>query len=353
MTRDRSSIRTGIVGLGNIGQYHGQRLLDTGVSLVGGVDIDPRAREQFERRYDAPTYDRGDPLYESVDALVVTTPNEYHEPYAVEALERDIHVLIEKPLAHTVESAERIVEAAADSEAACMVGFNNRFSNTVAVIRDRIDRGKLGDVRHVEANYVRRRGVPGRGTWFTHRERAGGGALIDLGVHAIDLALYVLDFPAPTVVLGRTRSDFGRRDDYVYLEMWGEDAGPESFDVEDSASAFVRTDTDQTISLEVAWATNRPATHEFVVHGTEAAAKFDLIEHDLTIHRARTNGPAALEDTSVRTRDVDTHRKEQQVFFDAILDGEDPSNVAEAFTVQRIIQAIYRSSKRGEAVSLS
>ncbi len=352
MTRDRSTVRTGIVGLGNIGQYHAQRLLDIGVTLVGGVDIDPRARERFESRYDVPTYDRGEPLYEDADAVVVTTPNEYHEPYAVEALERDIHVLLEKPLAHTVDSADRIVAAEAASDAFCMVGFNNRFSNTAGVVRDRIERGELGVVRHVEANYVRRRGVPGRGTWFTHQERAGGGALIDLGVHAIDLALYLLGFPTPSVVLGMARSDFGRRDDYVFLEMWGEDAGGDAFDVDDSASAFVRTDGDQTISLEVAWATNRPATHEFVVHGTKAAARFDLIDHELTIHRARTNGPAALEDTSVRTRDVDTHREEQQAFFDAILDDVDVSNVDQALTVQRVIQAIYRSSERGDAVSI-
>ncbi len=354
MSAERSSIRVGIVGLGNIGQYHAERLLDHDVTLVGGVDIDEAARERFERRYGVQAFDRSDPLYDAIDAVVITTPNEFHEPYAVDALERGIHVLLEKPLANTLESGERIAAAAAESDAVCMIGFNNRYSNTVEFVRNRIDRGDLGRVTHVEANYVRRRGVPGRGTWFTHRKSAGGGALIDLGVHAIDLALYLLEYPPLSEVSGVTRSEFGRREDYVYLEMWGSDAGPSAFDVEDSASAFVRTDDDRTVSLEVAWATNRPATHEFVVQGTEAAARFDLLENDLTLHTASTGGPNALEDTTVRTRDVDTHRAEQAVFLDAVASGSThPENVEQALAVQRVVDAIYRSNDRGCAVSVS
>ncbi len=354
MATERSEIRVGIIGLGNIGQYHAERLLDHGVTLVGGVDIVESARKRFASRYDVEVYDRSEPLFESADAVVVTTPNEFHEPYAVNALEDDVHVLLEKPLANSVESGERIVRAATESEAVCMVGFNNRFSNTVEYVVHRIQRGEFGRVSHVEANYVRRRGVPGRGTWFTHRKAAGGGALIDLGVHAIDLSLYVLGFPPLSEASGVTRSEFGRREDYTYLEMWGNDAGPSAFDVEDSASAFVRTDDDRTISLEVAWATNRPATHEFVVHGTEAAARFDLLENDLTVHTASTGGPNALEDTSVRTRDVDTHKLEQAVFLDAI-EGETKAvtNVEEALAVQKVVDAVYRSNEAGRSVSIS
>ncbi|WP_247728572.1 Gfo/Idh/MocA family protein [Halovivax limisalsi] len=353
MVPDRSNVRVGIIGLGNIGQYHAERLLDHGVTLVGGVDIAESARDRFERRYGVEAMDQCDSLLDRVDAVVVTTPNEYHEPYAVAALEQDVHVLIEKPLADSLESAERIARAAADSSAICMVGFNNRFSNTIQYLKHRIASGDFGQLSHVEANYVRRRGVPGRGTWFTHRKSAGGGAVIDLGVHAIDLALYLLDFPSLTEISGVTRSEFGRREDYVYLEMWGRDAGPSTFDVEDSASAFVRTVDDQTVSLEIAWATNRPPTHEFVVHGTDAAARFDLLDADLTIHTATTGGTNAFEDTSVRTRDVDTHQEEQAAFLDSIAAGsDDASNVDEALTVQRVVDAIYRSSASGSAVAV-
>ncbi len=350
---DRTDIRTGIVGLGNIGQYHAERLLDHGVDLVGGMDVAEAARERFARRYDVPTYDDHHELYDTVDAVIITTPNKYHEEYAIEALERDRHTLLEKPLAHSFESAERIAAAAAATDAHTMVGFNNRFANTVQIVKNRIERGELGEVTHVEANYIRRRGIPGRGSWFTRRQIAGGGALIDLGVHAIDLALYVLEYPPVTEVTGVTRGEFGQREDYAYLEMWAEDAGPGGFDVDDSTSGFIRCADGQTISLEVAWATNRPANHEFVVRGTDAAARFDLLESDLSIHSASNVGPDHLEDTNIETSQIDTHAAEQHAFFERIesTDQADRS-VEQALTVQRIVNGLYRSSEFGRSVSI-
>ena len=354
MTRDRIDVRTGILGLGNIGQYHAERLLDLGVELVGGMDVADDARRSFARRYGVDVYDDHDELYDAVDAVIVTTPNRFHEEYAVDAFDRDLHVLLEKPLAHDLESAERIAAAAAASDATCMVGFNNRFSNAVRIVRDRIQRGDLGRVTHLEANYVRRRGVPGRGSGFTRRSISGGGSLIDLGVHAIDLALYLLAYPDVLEVSGVTRSEFGPRENYAYLEMWGDDAGPEGFDVDDSASAFVRCAGNGSVSLAVAWATNRPSNPEFVVHGTEAAARFDLLESDLTIHAAGTDGSDHLEDTTVTTRQNDTHSDEQRAFFDAIVAGRDVGeSVEHALAVQRIIDAIYRSSEAERTVTLA
>ncbi|TMT86313.1 Gfo/Idh/MocA family oxidoreductase [Haloterrigena sp. H1] len=353
MTRKRSDIKAGIVGLGNIGQYHAERLVEHGVTLVGGMDVATEARTRFARRYDVDVYDDHHELYDTVNAVIITTPNKYHEEYAIDAFERDIHVLLEKPLGHSLESAERIAEAAADSEGYAMVGFNNRFANAVRIVKNRIDRGELGDVSHLEANYVRRRGIPGRGTWFTRRQIAGGGALIDLGVHAIDLALYLLGYPEVEEVSGVARSEFGSREEYAYLDMWADDAGPEGFDVDDSASAFIRCAGNRTISLEVAWATNRPATHEFVVRGTDAAARFDLLEGDLSIYSASNVGPDHLENTTIETRQNDTHSDEQQAFFDRIItDGKRQNTVEEALAVQRIIHGIYDSSETGRTVTL-
>ncbi|MDQ2052309.1 Gfo/Idh/MocA family oxidoreductase [Natronolimnohabitans sp. A-GB9] len=348
MTTDRYDIETGIVGLGNIGQYHAERLVEHGVPLVGGMDVAAEARSRFARRYDVDVYEDHHALYDDVDAVIITTPNKYHEEYAVDAFERDLDVLLEKPLAHSLESATRIADAAADSDGHAMVGFNNRFSNTVRIVRNRIESGRLGEVTHVEANYVRRRGIPGRGSWFTRRQIAGGGALIDLGVHAIDLALYLLDYPTVEEVNGVARGEFGSDEEYAYLEMWGEDAGPAGFDVDDSASAFIRCADDRTVSLEVAWATNRPATHEFVIRGTESAARFDLLEGDLSFHSASSAGPDHLEDTTVETHQNDTHSAEQEAFFDRIEAGDpDDCSVTQALTVQRVIDSIYRSSDEG------
>ncbi len=351
MTTNRRDIRTGIVGLGNIGQYHAERLLDREVRLVGGMDVVGEARRRFARRYDVDVFEDHQRLYDTVDAVIITTPNKYHEQYAVDAFERDLHVLLEKPLAHSLESATRIADAAAVAESHGMVGFNNRFSNAVRIVKKRLERADLGEVSHVEANYVRRRGIPGRGSWFTRRQIAGGGALIDLGVHAIDLALYLLEYPPVTEVSGATRGTFGSREEYAYLEMWAEDVGPSGFDVDDSASAFIRCADGRTISLEVAWATNRPANHEFVVRGTESAARFDFLEGDLSFHSASTVGADHLEDAAIETTQNDTHADEQRAFFDRILaEDSDDDSVSEALTVQRVVDAIYRSSDEGRSI---
>ncbi len=354
MNTNVTQIRTGIVGLGNIGEHHAQRLEELDVSLVGGMDVSADAREQFAQRYEVAVYEDHQALYDNVDVVVITTPNRFHEEYAVDALERDLNVLLEKPLAHDLESAERIAAAAVDSSGNCMVGFNNRFLNAVQIIKNRLEQGEFGEITHVEANYVRRRGIPGRGSWFTRKDISGGGSLIDLGVHAIDLALYILDYPEIDAVSGVTRSEFGQREDYSYLQMWGEDVGPEAFDVDDSASAFIRCSENRTISLETAWATNRPSTHEFVVRGTEAAARFDLLENELSVHSVRSTGPNQFEDTTIRTPENDTHGDEQEAFFSAIATGETAEdNVEQALTVQRIIDGIYRSSENGLPVVMN
>ncbi len=355
MRRGDSPVRVGIVGLGGIGHHHAERLTDLGETLVGGVDVVEEARERFADEYGVPTYESFDELDDAgVDAVVVTTPNAYHEQYAVAALEAGADVFCEKPLADTLESAERIADAARDADGFCMVGFNNRFLPAAEVLKESIDDGDLGDVTHVEANYVRRRGVPGRGGWFTTKDVSGGGALVDIGVHAIDLALHFLDFPEIVEVSGQTRSEFGTREDYTYLDMWGDDAEDVAFDVDDHATAFVRTADGRTLSLEVAWAANRPPNNEFVVEGTDGGATFDRNDNALTLHEVGDGGAAHFRDTAVETRDEDAHTLEQEYFFDAVRDGEpiERNTVEEALTVQRVIDAIYRSADAGHAITL-
>jgi predicted dehydrogenase len=354
LAADDDPVRIGIIGLGNIGGYHAEFLGDVeSADLVAGLDIDATARRAFAEEYDVETYADRAELFDAVDAVVVTTPNRYHEEYTVAALAAGVGVLVEKPLAHTVESAERIAEAARTSDAVCMVGFNNRFSDPVEVLKHDIRTGRYGDVTHVEANYVRRRGIPGRGSWFTSKAVAGGGALIDIGVHAVDLALYFLDFPEVVEVSGTTRAEFGRGDDYAFLRQWGTDEGPEGFDVEDSASAFLRCADGRTVSLEVAWASNRPDSDEFVVRGTEAGATLDRGAHELTVYEAGIGGANHLSTTTVETRESVTHRAEQRAFVEAVREGTVHRNtVDQALSVQRVVDAVYRSAAEGRAVRL-
>ncbi|AUX08612.1 oxidoreductase [Halalkaliarchaeum desulfuricum] len=347
-------VRVGVVGLGGIGSHHAERLRESDARLVGGMDIDADARARFAEQFDVPTYGDVDELFDRVDAAFVTTPNRFHEEYAVRAFESGIDVLLEKPLAHTLESAERIADAAADADGFCMLGFHNRFAGSTEAFTHYRREGRFGDITHVEANFLRRRGIPGRGSWFTDLDVAGGGALVDVGVHALDLALYVMGHPTVVEVSGQTRAEFGTSDEYAFVEMWGEDCGPDGFDVEDSATAFLRTADGATISLEVAWAANRPDTREAVVRGTDAGASFDVGGDELTIYEADPGGGNHLADTEITTRSRDAYAAEQRAFLEAVGAGEPPerNTVDEGLQVQRIVDAIYRSAEDGRAVRL-
>jgi len=351
---DERTPRIGIVGCGNIGRRHAQLLQGQGIPVAGGADIAPEARDRFDDEFGVPTFEDHASLYAEADAAIVTTPNRYHEEPVVDALEAGLDVLVEKPLANDVESAERIAAAAHDAEGFCMVGFHTRFESDVEVLTDYREAGRFGDVDHVEASYIRRRGVPGRGSWFTRKDIAGGGALIDIGVHALDLSLYLLDYPEVEEVTGVTRSQFGDREDYTYLSMWGDDQGAEGFDVEDSASAFIRCAGGKTVSLEVAWATNRPPEQEYVLRGSGAGATFDKGGGELTVHETSTEGGGHMSDAAVETRDRDAHAAEQAYFVDHVAEGTEPTRntVEQGLTVQRVLDAIYEADETGSAVSI-
>ncbi|ACV48381.1 MULTISPECIES: Gfo/Idh/MocA family protein [Halomicrobium] len=351
---DIEDVRLGFVGLGNIAHLHADQVLDVGGTVAAGTDIDEDAREEFAAAYDADVYEDEGAMYEYVDAVVVSTPNTFHEEYVTSALEAGLSVLVEKPLAHSLESAERIADVAADAEGFCMVGFHNRFRGPVQVLDQYRRDGELGDVSHVEANYIRRRGVPGRGSWFTRKEVSGGGAVIDIGTHAIDVALHLLGFPEIEEVSAQTRAQFGPDDDYTYLNMWGYDEGAGGFDVDDSATAFVRCANGTTISLEVAWASNRYPSQELVVRGDGGGAHLDMADDSLTVLDTADDGAAHHRDTEIETADQEAHGLEQEYFLEHVASGDTPemNTIEQGLTVQRVMDAIYRSSEAGKAVSV-
>ncbi len=353
-------IGVGIVGLGGMGALHARSVRDLGATVVAGADLVPEQRDRFAEEFGARTYETHDDLLEdaAVDAVIVTTPNRFHEPIAVAALEAGRDVLVEKPLAHTLESAERIAEAAVRADGICMVGFHNRHAASMAMFDEQHARGRFGDLTHVEADYVRRRGVPGPGSWFTDTELAGGGALLDIGVHALDLALYVLDFPEIAEVSGVARTTFGTSEEYADPEGFGDnwDAEAETYEVDDSVSAFIRTADGRTISLEAAWATNREESMDFKVRGTEAGAQFDIGDTNLRILESGTAGVDHYTDVEMTGDSAMTGYAEQdEQFLEAVATGATPESntIEEALTVQRVIDAIYRSSESGRATQLA
>lgn len=329
------SPRIGVVGLGNMGSEHATRIEDAGGDIVGGADIVPEARTQFGQRFGAEIHEDWNDLYASdVDAVVITLPNVLHEPAAVDALEAGLDVLLEKPLAHTLESAERIADVAQSADGFCMTGFVMRFYPVVEELCRHATDGSFGEISHVEATYVRRNQVPASG-WFIDPELAGGGALVDVGVHVLDLALAVTGFPPIDGVYGRTRNECT------------------SLDVEDSASALLGSDDGPTISLEVAWAANTPPDRSILVRGNEGGAHLDLSDLSLAVYDDPETG--GEDPVPVETPDHDWLAPEDEAFVTAVDEERAPSRgtLDEALTVQRAIDAVYQSSTTGGFVDPS
>lgn len=347
MNTERPSV--GIVGLGGMGSSHADWIEQAGGQVVAGTDVVADAREGFADEFDVPTFDDHAVMYDELrpDAVVITTPNRFHEPAATAALERDIDVLCEKPLAHNLDAAERIAAAANRSDGFCMVGFHNRFTPAATLFKDHQAEGAFGEVSHVEANYVRRRGIPTPGSWFTDKSMAGGGSLIDIGVHVLDLVLYLLDFPTVEDVSASVRSEFGDRTDYADPDGWTgnwEQTDADTFDVDDSVSAFVTFADGSTLSLEVAWATNRPPSHSVIVRGTDAGAEMTVGGDELTIHGTGTESFDHYSDNTLRgDMDQQGHAAQDTAFVEAVAAGEPPelNTVEEGLAVQRVIEAIY------------
>ncbi|SER43895.1 Gfo/Idh/MocA family protein [Natrinema salaciae] len=361
ITTTNEPVRVGVVGLGGMGVQHARSVDSLGHRVVGGADVDPGKREAFSEAFGARTYETHEALYEgeALDAVLVATPNKFHEPTAVAALERGVDVLIEKPLAHTLESAERIARAEQAAEGFGMVGFHNRFSPATTVFKEYQANGAFGDVTHVQVHTVRRRGIPGRNSWFTDPELAGGGALIDIGVHAIDLALYVLGFPRVVEATGISRSEFGWRSKYVdpdRPESNDLDGNETSFEVDDSASAFIRTADDRTVSVEVAWAASQTPRNDVIVRGTDGGAAFELGGDSLTIHHTSTRGTPHYRTSEITATPHRTpHETQLEMFLESVVTREPPAcnTFDQGLVVQNVVDAVYRSAEAGYSISLA
>ena len=352
--------RIGFVGLGSACRNHVSNFEEIDCDLVAGADVSPDARAAFTEDFGVETYEHHEEMYEAadLDGVIVTTPNAFHEAAVTEALDKDIATLCEKPLSNTLEGAEAIVDAHHESDAFCMVGFHNRFSTAASLLTEFRENGRFGDISHVEASYTRRRGIPGVGSWFTSKKIAGGGALIDLGVHLIDYALYVTGYPEVVEVSGATRSEFGSREDYVNPDagdLAREATADATFDVDDSASCFLRCADGTTMTFEISWASNAGWSKEILVRGTDAGAECSLGGDTVTLKECSSTGTDHYVDTELEGNlEPSGTQAQDAAFVEGIKSGHAPemNTAEEGLVVQRVLDAVYRSSEQNQAVSL-
>lgn len=279
----------------------------------------------------------------AVDLVSVCLPNFLHARVSIAALEAGKHVLCEKPPATNAEDARRMAEAAERAGTVLTFGFHQRFRDDAQQLRRLVVGGELGDVYYVKTGMLRRTGIPGMGSWFTQRQQAGGGPLYDIGVHMLDLALFIIGFPPPVSAQGATYAKFGPRGKAAGGWGYREDTG--AFDVEDLATAFVRFEDGTTMLLDAGWASFSQGDNGYMqILGTEGGA--NLVP--LTIFREREGKPAT-EEREVRR--IDAYGAEIDQVVACILSGKQPlSTPRQGIQVMEILDAIYASAASGHEV---
>jgi len=227
------------------------------------------------------------------------------------------------------------------------MAFSSRFTGPAQLLRKAVDEGQLGRIYYARASYLRRRGIPGYGTWFTTKEMAGGGALIDLGVHVLDIAWWLMDCPKPLSALGATYAEFGPRGKGIGGRRKAIPDGP--FDVEDFACGLIRFQTGETIFVEASWASHVGSSGANVqVCGTLGGADLApcVIHTDLY-------GEAPV-DIRPEVPQIYGHEGELQHFIDCIQGRAVPTaTLAHGVAVQRMLDGIYESARTGHEVVLA
>jgi predicted dehydrogenase len=280
-TTSAKPLRAGVVGLGYAGEQHLKNYVRVpGVEAVALAGLERDRLRELGQMYDVQNlYTSWEDLVarEDLDIVSIGAPNHLHAPIAIEALQGGRHVLCEKPLARNGAEAQQIVEAARTANRAVHIAFTQRERGDVQVLKRHVEEGNLGRIYHAKATWMRRNGIPGMGGWFTSKELAGGGPLIDLGVHMIDMALYLMGNPEVESVSCATYAELGPRGRGGWQGK-GAATGDSPYEVEDLSTAFIRLSGGATLGLEVGWAVYRESSDDFGVtlYGTEGGAEMKV-----------------------------------------------------------------------------
>lgn len=286
-----------------------------------------------------------------VQAVSICTPNHVHASIAMDALRAGKHVLCEKPAARTYAEALEMQKVQHETGKILNIGVVNRFNNGVNVIKEMIEAGELGEVYHVYVSFRAHRSIPGLGGAFTTKAFAGGGALIDWGVHFLDIVMYCTGDPSLKTVSGQAYCKLGKEmKDYTYLNMW---AGPPNYDgtydVDDFVTAMIRTEG-PTISLNGAWAQNIGLEEMYIDFLGDKGGIRLKYGSDFTLYSAK-NG--ALLETVPKFTMGDHFKNEINSFIRAVQTGErQPSHIDTVIVTAQMIQAIYDSSEQRKEITL-
>ncbi len=351
-----SKIKIGMIGTGNIAQTHIRAYLkNPDVELYALCDIDPDRLKKTAERYGIPperTFTDKDEMLKlaEIDAVSVCTWNSQHAPCTIAALKAGKHVLCEKPMATNARDAKAMADAAKESGKLLMIGFVRRFGNDCRVVKDYLDAGYFGNLYYSKATYLRRNGNPGG--WFGDKSRSGGGPLIDLGVHVIDLVRYLMGNPQPVSVYGVTYQKLFDRPGVHKASAYRASSATEKdiCDVEDLASALVRFDNGATLAIEAAFSLNIKTDEGTIqLFGDKAGAKLDPELEIFTDMNGYMNNLSFAQKTSLS---FDGLFENEINHYVACIKGEETciAPAQDGVTLMTILDSIYESARTGHEV---
>ena len=354
-------LRAGIIGLG-VGKAHAKGYLNNpGASLVALCDTNEARLRELAQQYGVPSEgcftDYHQMLVQAkLDLVSVCLPNFLHSEVTVAALNAGAHVLCEKPMAPTVAQAQAMLDAAARNNLQLMITYNYRYRDDVQWIRRLVKSGGLGRIYHIHAAWRRETGIPGSG-WFGNKQMAGGGALIDLGVHVLDLTMWMLDFPGVRTVSGDTHMVFGQRG----MKTWGRRPGQliePAFDVDDGAVGFIRFADGANAVLEATWAEHRQPKDDLIrveMQGTNGTVVLNIAnygyEDTLRFYTEIEGEPVTIIPT-IRTSGPQGHEALVIEAVRSIREGTPPpSDGRQGLAAVQVLQAMYESAQTGREIA--
>lgn len=347
-------VRVAIIGIGAIAEStHLHYLMKNELTeVVGLVDMDVNRAEAVAKKNGISHWFQSvEGLLESmvVDAVFICTPNSTHIPIARKAAEKGVHVFIEKPIGIQIEEVEEYIELAKANKVKTMVGMTHRFRREASILKSYIDQGKLGDLYYVKAKLFRGRGTP-KG-WFTNKSLSGGGALMDIGVHVLDLAWWLMGCPEPRSISGKAIGALGNYQT-KYTSSWASKNNQLNanhvFDVDDFSSGWIRFRNGAVLNIEVAWAMHGEQDEGISIElfGDQGGAKLN----PLTIY-GEENGIVTKNEPHFAKNDV--FQDELNHFIDCLVEQKEPLIDAEqGLSVLKMLLALYESSEEEREIIL-
>jgi len=344
-----AKLRVGVIGLG-MGKGHVKGFQShPDCEVVAAADTDPaRLNDRCNELNVKQRYTDAQEMLdkEQLDIVSVATPNKFHKPLTLAAFKKGCHVLCEKPMAMNAAEAREMIAASKKAGKRLMINFSYRFTDQSWALKKQVESGILGDVYFARTVWHRRRGMPGFGGWFGTKALSGGGPLIDLGVHRLDLALWLMNYPKPTWVMGNAF-------DFIATERAKREK--KTFDCEDMAVGMIRFENGATVSIEASWAANiaEKELMETRLYGkkgglvqrnvgegynfeAELYVERDGAQYDMKLHPPVPDAPNPM-----------------RHFADSIL--KDAPHVAtgeEGLIVMELLDAIYKSAGTGKPVQI-